>query len=126
MHVINGLLTTIMSRLRTVNYPPPAQSATQVDRSFRFGRSGSGGWVSQTKLYSGHSRGLRPLLTPLFPSLQTVNGITWAAGPDARVLAKPQRGNVEVWELIDNGGGWSHPIHIHLVGRQGCTVDEQG
>ena len=39
-----SLITT--SRLRTVNYPPPAQSATQVDRSFRFGRSGSGGWVS--------------------------------------------------------------------------------
>ncbi|KAK5734172.1 hypothetical protein LTR17_009155 [Elasticomyces elasticus] len=80
---------SLPTKLRTVPYPPPAKSATQVDRSFTFGRSGSGGW--------------------------TINGVTWAIGPDARVLAKPQRGNVEVWELVDGGGGWSHPIHIHLI-----------
>ncbi|KAK4897525.1 hypothetical protein LTR27_004669 [Elasticomyces elasticus] len=80
------------SRLRNVPFPPPAKSTTQVDRSFTFGRSGSGGW--------------------------TINGVTWESGPEERILAKPQRGNVEVWELKNGGGGWSHPIHIHLVDFQ--------
>lgn len=32
-----------------------------------------------------------------------------------RVLAKPPRGTIEVWELENGGGGWSHPVHVHLV-----------
>ncbi|KAK3624292.1 hypothetical protein LTR56_021113 [Elasticomyces elasticus] len=80
------------AKLRNVPFPPPAKSTTQVDRSFTFGRSGSGGW--------------------------TINGVTWGDGPEKRVLAKPQRGNVEVWELKNGGGGWSHPIHIHLIDFQ--------
>ncbi|KAK3642305.1 hypothetical protein LTR56_010882 [Elasticomyces elasticus] len=84
--------TSTKNRLRNVPFPPPAKSTTQVDRSFLFGRSGSGGW--------------------------TINGVTWASGPEERILAKPQRGNVEVWELKNGGGGWSHPIHIHLIDFQ--------
>ncbi|KAM7210459.1 putative bilirubin oxidase precursor [Rhypophila decipiens] len=32
-----------------------------------------------------------------------------------RVLAKPPRNTVEIWELENTTDGWSHPIHIHLV-----------
>ncbi|KAG9528202.1 oxidase cueO precursor, partial [Aureobasidium melanogenum] len=46
-----------------------------------------------------------------------VNGVTWADVND-RVLATPKRGDVEVWELHNGGGGWSHPIHIHLIDFQ--------
>jgi bilirubin oxidase len=46
-----------------------------------------------------------------------VNGVTWS-DVSQRVLAKPQRGAIEVWELQNGGGGWSHPIHIHLVDFQ--------
>ncbi|KAI5265941.1 oxidase cueO precursor [Aureobasidium subglaciale] len=54
-----------------------------------------------------------------------VNGVTWADVAD-RVIAKPERGAVELWELENSSGGWSHPIHIHLidfqvVGRTGGT-----
>jgi bilirubin oxidase len=34
------------------------------------------------------------------------------------VLAKPPRGAVELWKLVNNGGGWAHPIHVHLVDFQ--------
>ncbi|KAL1643179.1 hypothetical protein SLS61_009379 [Didymella pomorum] len=47
-----------------------------------------------------------------------VNGITWSAGIDQRILAKPERGAVQKWTLANSAGGWSHPIHIHLVDLQ--------
>jgi len=46
-----------------------------------------------------------------------VNGITWSQ-VDQRILAKPERGAVQKWTLTNTGGGWSHPIHIHLVDLQ--------
>jgi FtsP/CotA-like multicopper oxidase with cupredoxin domain len=33
-------------------------------------------------------------------------------------MAKPQRGAIEVWQLENKSGGWSHPIHIHLIDFQ--------
>ncbi|KAF2218963.1 oxidase cueO precursor [Elsinoe ampelina] len=77
------------STLRNVDFPA---NQNAVSRSFKFGRSGSGGW--------------------------TINGLTWEAGPEARVLAKPERGATEIWTLENTSGGWSHPIHIHLVDFQ--------
>jgi bilirubin oxidase len=50
----------------------------------------------------------------------TVNGVTFA-DVNNRILAKPQRGAVEVWELENSSGGWSHPVHIHLVDFQILT-----
>ncbi|MEM8809170.1 MAG: multicopper oxidase family protein [Cyanobacteria bacterium P01_G01_bin.38] len=35
-----------------------------------------------------------------------------------RVDANPQPGDVEIWELVNSGGGWIHPVHIHLVDSQ--------
>ncbi len=32
-----------------------------------------------------------------------------------RLMAKPEIGNTELWDLLNGSGGWSHPIHIHLV-----------
>ncbi|KAK1574250.1 bilirubin oxidase [Colletotrichum navitas] len=43
-----------------------------------------------------------------------INGVTFA-DVNNRVLARPKRGTIEVWELENSSGGWSHPIHIHLV-----------
>jgi FtsP/CotA-like multicopper oxidase with cupredoxin domain len=31
-----------------------------------------------------------------------------------RVDAQPKEGTAEIWTLKNGGGGWSHPIHIHL------------
>ncbi|KAH8886064.1 Cupredoxin [Thozetella sp. PMI_491] len=77
--------STVPSVLRTV--PFPADKNT-VDHHFRFERSG-GDWV--------------------------INGIGWN-DVDQRVLANVPRGTIEMWELENgSGGGWSHPIHVHLV-----------
>jgi bilirubin oxidase len=66
--------------------PFPA-SKTTVDRSFKFERS-NGQWQ--------------------------INGVTFSQ-IENRILAKPSRGALEVWELENSSGGWSHPIHVHLV-----------
>jgi bilirubin oxidase len=47
----------------------------------------------------------------------TINGVAFGDVQN-RILAKPKRGSVELWELQNNSGGWSHPIHIHLVDLQ--------
>ena len=47
----------------------------------------------------------------------TINGATFD-NVNNRVLAKPPRGSVQLWKLVNKSGGWSHPIHVHLVDFQ--------
>lgn len=65
----------------------PTSSSTAVDHHFLFDR-GNGEWQ--------------------------INGVTFS-DVNNRVLANVPRGKVEIWELENGGGGWSHPIHVHLV-----------
>jgi spore coat protein A, manganese oxidase len=47
-----------------------------------------------------------------------VNGTTWEDVVESGYqfsLAKPNRGDVEIWELENKSGGWFHPIHMHLT-----------
>jgi bilirubin oxidase len=78
----------IPATLRNIDFPDQAQSVSQ--RHFMFHHSGE--WL--------------------------INNIGWNDGLPARLLAQPQRGATEIWELQNGGGGWSHPIHIHLVDFQ--------
>jgi FtsP/CotA-like multicopper oxidase with cupredoxin domain len=32
-----------------------------------------------------------------------------------RLFANPARDATEIWEIENNGGGWFHPLHIHLI-----------
>ncbi|PSN63260.1 Cupredoxin [Corynespora cassiicola Philippines] len=43
-----------------------------------------------------------------------INGVGFADVQN-RILAKVPRGKVEIWELENGSGGWTHPIHVHLV-----------
>jgi manganese oxidase len=31
-----------------------------------------------------------------------------------RISAAPKQGTREVWTLVNGGGGWDHPIHVHF------------
>ncbi|KAL0253072.1 hypothetical protein SLS55_010522 [Diplodia seriata] len=89
--VVGNKVTTSDSPLPgTLRSVPYPPVRTVPDRSFKFERKG-GEW--------------------------TINGVTFA-DVENRILAKPKRGAVEVWELENSSGGWSHPIHIHLVDFQ--------
>ncbi|KAK0654786.1 Cupredoxin [Cercophora newfieldiana] len=77
--------STVPTTLAVVDFPPPA--GPTVDHHFQFDRSG-GDW--------------------------RINDVVFADVAN-RVLANVPRGTVELWELENGGGGWTHPIHIHLV-----------
>jgi hypothetical protein len=51
----------------------------------------------------------------------TVNGRTWQDVVDSgfrEVVADPGLDDIEVWSLQNGGGGWFHPIHLHLVDQK--------
>ena len=43
-----------------------------------------------------------------------INGVGFA-DVNARILTKPPRGAVEIWNLKNGAGGGVHPVHIHLI-----------
>lgn len=71
----------------TLRAVPTLPARTTADRNFRFESQG-GQWK--------------------------INGVTFS-DVNNRILAKPPRDTVEVWDLVNGGGGWSHPVHVHLV-----------
>jgi FtsP/CotA-like multicopper oxidase with cupredoxin domain len=45
----------------------------------------------------------------------------------SRLTAAPRAGTREIWTLVNTGGGWDHPIHIHfeegqILGRNGSLL----
>src|SRR5712691_6295726 len=81
--------------------PNPELSQIPVARvrNFVFGRD-----AQQTTFYSDTS-------DPW--GIATDGGLTLAAD-FGRISAAPRFGTREVWNLINDGGGWDHPIHIHF------------
>jgi FtsP/CotA-like multicopper oxidase with cupredoxin domain len=50
-----------------------------------------------------------------------INNKTWDS---KRVDANPDFNAIEIWNLVNTGGGWIHPVHIHLVDLQ--IIDRNG
>jgi FtsP/CotA-like multicopper oxidase with cupredoxin domain len=47
-----------------------------------------------------------------------INGFTWEDVVNSNFqfcVARPGLNDVEIWELQNPGGGWFHPVHIHLL-----------
>lgn len=50
-----------------------------------------------------------------------LNGKTWddvVESGHTSIFSKPGVGEVELWEIENRGGGWFHPLHVHLVDFQ--------
>jgi spore coat protein A len=48
----------------------------------------------------------------------TINGETWDDVEKSgfmRTFGNPQRDQVEQWTIVNESGGWFHPLHIHLI-----------
>lgn len=50
-----------------------------------------------------------------------INNKTWDPN---RVDANPKLGDIEIWSFVNTGGGWVHPVHVHLVDSQ--ILDRNG
>ncbi|NEQ46841.1 MAG: multicopper oxidase family protein [Leptolyngbya sp. SIOISBB] len=50
-----------------------------------------------------------------------INGKGWN---ENRVDANPGLGDIEIWEFVNPGSGWFHPIHVHLIDMQ--MLDRNG
>jgi FtsP/CotA-like multicopper oxidase with cupredoxin domain len=73
------------SPLRTSPEPLPLEAEATVRRSFRLHRSHGE--------FEINDKGFDP----------------------ARIDISPRAGDTEVWTLINSSGGWTHPVHIHLI-----------
>ncbi|RSL86628.1 Bilirubin oxidase [Fusarium floridanum] len=77
--------STVPEKLRDIPFARP--ETNEINHHFRFHRT-NGEW--------------------------RINGVGFTDAAN-RVLAKVPRGTVEIWELENSSGGWTHPIHVHLV-----------
>lgn len=77
--------SVVPAKLRDISFAQPATNV--INHHFRFHRT-NGEW--------------------------RINGVGFSDAAN-RVLANVPRGAVEIWELENSSGGWTHPIHVHLV-----------
>ncbi|GAU81161.1 multicopper oxidase family protein [Bosea sp. BIWAKO-01] len=86
------------------------------ERTLEFGRSG-GGDPGQCIPDCGNADS--------FPWTIKVNGQAAHSLNANRIsLLIPKPGEVEHWTLVNGGGGWDHPIHLHF--EEGVTIDRGG
>lgn len=73
------------------------------ERTFEFGRSGG---------------------TDAVPWTIRVNDGDGLSADPRRISAAPRPGTAELWHLVNGGGGWDHPVHIHF--EEGQTIARNG
>jgi FtsP/CotA-like multicopper oxidase with cupredoxin domain len=83
--------------------PLPDRVPVVRQRRFEFGRSGG----AEDKPWT----------------IKVDNG---AASPAnmSNISAAPKPGTAEIWTLVNGGGGWDHPVHIHF--EEGQTLSRNG
>jgi len=94
-----------LSQVPGIMIPNPDLSQIPVARfrTFEFGRSGA---------------------TDTAPWTVKTDGGLGLAADYTRLAAAPRPNTREIWQLVNGGGGWDHPIHIHfeegqILGRNG-------
>jgi FtsP/CotA-like multicopper oxidase with cupredoxin domain len=89
------------SQVPATMIPLPERKPVVRERTFEFGRSGNEApWT-----------------------IKVDNGVASAANI-GNVSAAPRSGTAEIWHLVNGGGGWDHPIHIHF--EEGQTLARDG
>jgi FtsP/CotA-like multicopper oxidase with cupredoxin domain len=101
--VVRPLSKPDVSKVPLTLIPNPNLSAIPVarERTFIFGRG-----TAQTTN--------DPVSTAFGPWGIRTDGGSMLAADYGRVSAAPKYGTREIWTLVNEGGGWDHPIHIHF------------
>jgi FtsP/CotA-like multicopper oxidase with cupredoxin domain len=92
-----------VSRIPETLIPNPDLSQIPVmrERTFEFGRGAKQPSLDPNTAFIGPW------------GINANNGLMLAADYN-RVSAAPKFGTREIWHLVNGGGGWDHPIHIHF------------
>ena len=115
--IVRNPATPDVSQVPAVMIPNPDLSAIPVARQRTFQFSSGGGQTTND-----------PVTTFFGP---------WGIGTDGgqilnadygRISAAPAFGTREIWTLVNGGGGWDHPIHIHfeegqILARNGSAAN---
>jgi FtsP/CotA-like multicopper oxidase with cupredoxin domain len=101
--VVRNPATPDLSRVPATLIPNPDLSSIPVARvrNFVFGRDAAQTTFDPDTSFFG-------------PWGIGTDGGTFLAADFGRLSAAPRFGTREVWNLINDGGGWDHPIHIHF------------
>ena len=89
--IVDGTLdATDNSRIpaKFFDLPPINRAEVVTERTFVFDRT-NGGWSVNGKQFDEHV-----------------------------ITASPRQGTAEIWNIVNNSGGWMHPIHIHFEEHQ--------
>jgi FtsP/CotA-like multicopper oxidase with cupredoxin domain len=76
------------------------------------------GAIEVMKLKPEMATARRRLIVDRAHGTWTINGETWEDVERSgfqRVLGNPQPYDIEIWDLVNESGGWFHPLHIHLI-----------
>jgi manganese oxidase len=88
------------------------QLANAIRREFIFGRSGGSDEAPWTiKTDGGAGLNMDPRRISAAPRLAT--GPTLGGFDGTNAAGDDHTGTMEIWHIV-NGGGWSHPIHVHF------------
>jgi FtsP/CotA-like multicopper oxidase with cupredoxin domain len=90
---------------------PRLRTATR--RSFEFGRNNGTDekpWTIRTD--NGRGLPMDPRRISAAPHLET--GPTQAGFVGTNAAGDDATGHLEIWEIKNNSGGWSHPVHVHF------------
>ena len=92
-------------------WPTDAELQNARHRTFEFGRSSgtdNAPWTIETD--DGRAFGMDPRRL--------------SAAPNRGELSVEGLGHVEIWNIKNGGGGWSHPVHVHF--EEGIILERDG
>ena len=96
------------SHVPDVLIPNPVLPTAVRERTFVFGRDGQQTTFDPVTSFRG-------------PWGIATDGGEKLAADFGRISAAPRYGTCEIWHLVNDGGGWDHPIHIHFEEGQILT-----
>jgi FtsP/CotA-like multicopper oxidase with cupredoxin domain len=112
---LNDVAWTLGTKTLTKQIPIVAPVRT---RTIRFGRSGSG--KSNNCIPDCQSGPNGEVVN--FPwSVEVNGGAANTLNANLISVLMPKPGEVEHWTLVNGGGGWDHPIHLHF--EEGITMN---
>ena len=113
--IVRNPATPDLSQVPAVLIPNPVLALpVSRERTFVFGRG-----ASQSIPVGGN-----PSTSSLGPWGIRTDGGEMLNAAFSRVSAQPKYGTREVWNLVNGGGGWDHPIHIHF--EEGQILERNG